>query len=80
MPQCGQKNPNNQHKHEHLYCFHKKTHTSIGNCRDSTVEVFEADHSEATGIQKLGQVLYLKTKLTQDTKLVILCWGKGGAE
>lgn len=49
----------------------KKTHTSIGNGRDSTVEVFEADHSEATGIQKLGQVLYLETKSSQDSKLVI---------
>lgn len=33
--------------------------TSIADGRDSTVEVFEADHPEATGIQKLGQVLHL---------------------
>lgn len=79
-PNVVKKKPNDEHKHEHLHCFHTKTPTSIGNCRDSSVEVFEADHSKTTGIQKLGQVLYLKAKLTQDSKLVILCWGKGGTE
>lgn len=41
------------------------THTSIGNCRDTTVEVFKADYTKATGIQKLCQVLYLKDKITK---------------
>lgn len=34
--------------------------TSIADGRDSTVEVFEADHTKATGIQKLGQILHLQ--------------------
>lgn len=33
--------------------------TSIADGRDSAVEIFEADHPEATGIQKLGQILHL---------------------
>lgn len=36
--------------------------TSIANRRDSAVKVFKADNSEATGIQKLGQILHLKDK------------------
>lgn len=33
--------------------------TSVADGRDSAVEVFEADHTKATGIQKLGQILHL---------------------
>lgn len=39
--------------------------TSIADGRDSTVEVFEADHTKATGIQKLGQILYLRRDTNQ---------------
>lgn len=64
-----------------LHCFYKMRHTSVGNCRDSPVKVFKADHSKATGIQKLGQVLHLNdnnmnTALKSGHTIV----GGGGAE
>lgn len=44
--------------------------TSIADGRDSAVEVLEADHPEATGIQELGQILHLGNKHEQQTESI----------